>query len=107
MQPELNFVIEIARNAGQILREMHRTQIDIRHKDVTDLVTAADKAAEAYLLNEILGKFPNHSINAEESGRHEGDPDHQWFIDPLDGTLWLQCQHPYLRKHLLQHRFFR
>lgn len=86
-QPDLSFLIEIAQHAGKILRDMHRTQIDVQHKDVTDLVTAADKAAETYILGEILEKFPTHSINAEESGRHDGDGNHQWFIDPLDGTL--------------------
>lgn len=87
MQPDLDFVIDISKHAGQILREMHRKQIDVQHKDITDLVTAADKAAETFLLDEILSKFPSHSINSEESGKHEGDPNHKWYIDPLDGTL--------------------
>jgi len=51
MQPDLNFVIDISKHAGQILREMHRKQIDVQHKDITDLVTAADKAAETFLLD--------------------------------------------------------
>ena len=87
MQPELNYVIEITKHAGQILREMHRTQIEVNHKSKADLVTAADKASEAYLLGEIQRHFPTHSINAEESGQHLGDNQHQWFIDPLDGTV--------------------
>jgi len=87
VQPELNYVIEITKHAGQILREMHRTQIEVNHKSKADLVTAADKASEAYLLREIQRHFPTHSINAEESGQHLGDNQHQWFVDPLDGTV--------------------
>ena len=85
--PELNFVVDISLHAGQILRDMHRQHIEVHHKSVADLVTAADKAAEEYIISAILEKFPDHSINAEESGSHKADPDHQWFIDPLDGTL--------------------
>jgi myo-inositol-1(or 4)-monophosphatase len=85
--PELSFVIDISLHAGQILRDMHRKHIEVQHKSVADLVTAADKAAEEYIIGAILGKFPDHSIKAEESGSHKGNPDHQWFIDPLDGTL--------------------
>jgi myo-inositol-1(or 4)-monophosphatase len=85
--PELSFIVDISLHAGQILREMHRKHIEVQHKSVADLVTAADKAAEEYIINSIVEKFPDHSIKAEESGSHKGNPDHQWFIDPLDGTL--------------------
>ena len=86
-QPTLSFISEIARAAGQILREMRQKPLDIQHKSTVDLVTAADKAAEAYIIQAILDKFPHHAIIAEESGSHAGDPAHQWFIDPLDGTV--------------------
>lgn len=86
-QPNLNLLTDISRHAGGILRDMHRTHIEVQHKSIADLVTAADKASEAYLLSEIQQRFPTHAINAEESGSHAGDGRHQWFIDPLDGTL--------------------
>lgn len=86
-QPELSFVEEIARSAGEILRENYGKQIEVQHKSATDLVTAADKASEKFLIESILAKFPRHAINAEESGSHSGEANHQWFIDPLDGTI--------------------
>ncbi|MCJ7694849.1 MAG: inositol monophosphatase [Anaerolineaceae bacterium] len=85
--PELSFVEEITRHAGQILRDMYGQQIEVHHKSTADLVTAADSASEEYLLGRILKQFPTHAINAEESGSHAGAVDHQWFIDPLDGTI--------------------
>jgi len=87
MKPELNFVTKTALHAGQILQEMQYQQLEVHHKSIADLVTAADAAAEEYIIHEILKRFPGHAINAEESGKTAGDPDHQWFIDPLDGTL--------------------
>jgi myo-inositol-1(or 4)-monophosphatase len=87
MQPTLDFIKQIARQAGDILESFTGEDLDIRHKSRTDLVTRADHASEDYLIGVIREAFPDHAINAEESGQLAGTPDHQWFIDPLDGTL--------------------
>lgn len=87
MEPTIEFVKEIALNAGKILQSYVGEDKDVHHKGVTDLVTAADHASEAYLIGEIRKAFPDHAINAEESGDLRGSSEHKWFIDPLDGTL--------------------
>ncbi|MCB2214169.1 inositol monophosphatase [bacterium] len=87
MQPTLDFIKQIAREAGDILESFIGEDLDIRHKSRTDLVTKADHASEDYLISAIREAFQNHAINAEESGQLAGTPEHQWFIDPLDGTL--------------------
>jgi myo-inositol-1(or 4)-monophosphatase len=50
-------------------------------------VTRADHESEKYLIDTIRKAFPDHAINAEESGEWEGRAEHQWYLDPLDGTL--------------------
>jgi len=85
--PELNFLIDLAQNAGSQLLQMQNQDLDIHLKGRADLVTRADKSVEAYLIDRILSRYPEHSIIAEESGSHTGSAEHQWFIDPLDGTL--------------------
>lgn len=87
MQPTLEFIESIARQAGQIMQSYVGGEMDIRHKSQTDLVTQADHASEKFLIEAVRAEFPEHAINAEESGEWTGDQDHQWFIDPLDGTL--------------------
>ena len=87
MKPTLEFIKEIARQAGGILQSFVGEDLDVQHKSRTDLVTKADHASEEYLIGEIRKAFPDHAINAEESGDLEGTPDHKWYIDPLDGTL--------------------
>jgi len=87
MKPTLAFIKEIAIEAGGILQSFVGEEMDIRHKSRTDLVTKADHASEQYLIETIRKAFPEHAINAEESGEWEGRSDHCWFIDPLDGTL--------------------
>lgn len=86
-KPEINFISQLALQAGKILREMHRQKIDVQYKSEADLVTAADKASETFIINQIKQNFSTHAIYAEESGRHSGNSAHQWYIDPLDGTL--------------------
>jgi len=87
MQPTLDFIHTMAANAGEILLSFVGNEMDVQHKSRTDLVTQADHDSENYLIDTIRKAFPDHAINAEESGEWEGYPDHQWYLDPLDGTL--------------------
>lgn len=61
-----------------------------------DLVTVADKASEAVIIEILQRHFPDHSILAEESGKL-GLPESQylWAIDPLDGTTNYAHQYPF------------
>jgi myo-inositol-1(or 4)-monophosphatase len=87
MQPTLEFIHTLAANAGEILLSYVGKEMDVQHKSRTDLVTRADHDSENYLIDTIRKAFPDHAINAEESGEWEGAAEHQWYIDPLDGTL--------------------
>jgi len=51
-----------------------------------DIVTAADRAAEAVILACLRGAYPNASVLAEESGAMAGTSSERWIVDPLDGT---------------------
>lgn len=85
----LNFAIETAREAGQILLEKFGRKINISKKGDIDLVTEADLASEKSIIERIKSYYPKHSILAEESGEaivKGGDSSWKWIIDPLDGT---------------------
>ena len=83
--------IEVARAASKgagavLLQHVGRlTKIDFKGR--VDLVTEADRAAEAYLVACIRQAFPLDRVLAEEGGasQWEGN-DWQWILDPLDGT---------------------
>ncbi len=87
MHPSLNIAIRAARSAGKlILRYSDRVdQIKFESKSHNDFVSDIDRAAEETIIQELRGRFPSHSILAEESGE-QGHGDAQWIIDPLDGT---------------------
>lgn len=86
----LNFAIETAREAGQILLDKFGRKINISKKGDINLVTEADLASEKHIIEKIRSYYPKHSILAEESGESlvvgENDNALKWIIDPLDGT---------------------
>ena len=49
-------------------------------------VTKFDINAEKIICDQILKKFPNHNIVAEENGSVTNESDYTWIIDPIDGT---------------------
>ncbi|MEW6716623.1 MAG: inositol monophosphatase family protein [Chloroflexota bacterium] len=87
MQPTLNELVILARQAGVILLNSFGNRHTINHKGVIDLVTDVDQQSERFLLDAILDRYPSHKIIAEESGGHTGHEDHIWYVDPLDGTV--------------------
>ncbi len=87
MNPSLDDIKELARGAGQILREGYERDFTVQHKGRIDLVTDVDHRSEAYLLGQIQDRFPGHTIVTEESGHLAGADDSCWYIDPLDGTV--------------------
>ncbi|MEJ2640996.1 MAG: inositol monophosphatase family protein [Desulfosarcinaceae bacterium] len=58
----------------------------VAKKGRTDLVTEADFASEAKIIETIRSRYPDHAILAEESGRSGSESAIRWVIDPLDGT---------------------
>ena len=80
---------EIAREAGQLLRERYAHPRAISAKSTpVDLVTDSDRAADALIRTRIAERFPDHVILTEESSwsRQALEGDHVWIVDPLDGT---------------------
>jgi 3'(2'), 5'-bisphosphate nucleotidase len=85
---ELTTAIELALEAGEILKKYHGTNFDIEYKrDEFDPLTIADKESDELLRSAISTKFPNDEILSEESplqpSSYEG---RVWMIDPLDDT---------------------
>src|SRR5262245_47234045 len=83
----VDVALDAAREAGAVLEEMFARGVQAETKGRFDLVSQADRAAEAVILRRIRAVFPSHQVIAEESGRHAGcDTGYCWHVDPLDGT---------------------
>ncbi|MEF2547193.1 histidinol-phosphatase [Aurantimonas sp. E1-2-R+4] len=50
-----------------------------------DPVTEADRAAERAIVAAIGARYPDHAVLGEEFGA-QGNSEHLWVIDPIDGT---------------------
>lgn len=87
MQPTLSYVENLARQAGSILRAGYDKEHQVGYKGVIDLVTEVDHQSEKFLLGEVQKDFSDHHIFSEETGIIQGNDEHIWYIDPLDGTV--------------------
>jgi myo-inositol-1(or 4)-monophosphatase len=77
---------EIAREAGALLMHYFHQHLKIEYKGEADLVTAADRAAEALIRDRIRAQWPTHDVLGEEQGLSDRGSDYRWYVDPLDGT---------------------
>lgn len=89
MHPMLNIALTAAQRAGNIVvRFIDRLDtLHVSEKSRNDFVSEADRLSEQEIIQVIHKSYPDHSILAEESGESLANPDMQWIIDPLDGTM--------------------
>jgi histidinol phosphatase-like enzyme (inositol monophosphatase family) len=84
---ELDEVRELAIAAGELtLRWFGGGDIGLEHKGDGSPVTRADRAAEAFLREQIARRHPDDAILGEEEGATAGRSGRTWIIDPIDGT---------------------
>jgi myo-inositol-1(or 4)-monophosphatase len=93
LSEELDFAMQLAREAGQLMLE-HRRDADLDHayKGGNELVTDADLAADKLICDSIRKAWPGHEIVSEESAPEVAAAAQTmaqpvWIIDPIDGTV--------------------
>jgi len=82
--------IEVAKDAGKILREGFGSSFTITNKEgKNNLVTDYDRRSEELIIESLSKSFPDTIFLAEESGlsRQWNNDTPIWIIDPLDGTV--------------------
>lgn len=84
----IDTALAIAREAGDLLLERfgRLTGAEISRKGPRDLVTAADRDAEALIARRLADAFPDHGLLAEEGHGGATLDGPTWIVDPLDGT---------------------
>ncbi len=68
----------IAREAGELLMGYFARRVPIEYKGDVDLVTEADRASEALIMDRLQVRFPRHDVLGEEGARRETGSDYQW-----------------------------
>lgn len=77
----------LARQAGALLSRRPTAFETGTKSSPTDLVTAADRAAERLIVEGIRTVRPDDTLLAEEGGGRAGTSGIRWVVDPLDGTV--------------------
>ncbi len=78
---------DLALEAGEITQRWFRgADIGLEWKTDGTPVTAADKAAERFLREQIGRRHPTDAVLGEEEGDTPGSSGRRWIIDPVDGT---------------------
>lgn len=88
MEKELEVARRIARDAGKILMDFYRDGAEVKWKGHDDPVTAADHAANEYLVRELERRFPEDAVLSEElpDDTQRLGRERVWMVDPMDGT---------------------
>ena len=75
--------------AGELLLERYRGPAEgvSSKSSETDLVSEADRASEAAILELLIAERPEDGLLGEEGSSREGASGRRWVVDPLDGTF--------------------
>jgi myo-inositol-1(or 4)-monophosphatase len=84
----LVLAVDLAQRAGALALSMHAGLGESGTKSSpTDVVTAADRASEALLVQGIRSARPQDGVLGEEGASHDGTSGVRWVVDPIDGTV--------------------
>jgi fructose-1,6-bisphosphatase/inositol monophosphatase family enzyme len=83
---DLELAASLMRDAGQLAARMLRDGLTVHHKtSISDVVSAADHAAEELVVSRLRAERPADGIVGEEGTAVPGTG-RTWFVDPVDGT---------------------
>ena len=84
----LSLAADLARRAGEVILAIRARGFETRRKADRTVVTEADHAAEALIVEALRAATPFTVIAEEEvAAGHDGVCGHAyWLVDPLDGT---------------------
>lgn len=90
MEPILNVVLKIARQAGEKLVRAtdNLDRLQVEEKKLNDYVSEMDRNIEQDIIYQLKKTYPDHAFLGEEGGLQapSENPDYLWIIDPIDGT---------------------
>jgi myo-inositol-1(or 4)-monophosphatase len=83
----LDAAVEAARAAGELLRHNFQQPLRVNASEAHDIKLEIDVRAQELISDLLLKKFPEHALYGEEGIVGDQASDHQWVVDPLDGTV--------------------
>jgi myo-inositol-1(or 4)-monophosphatase len=76
-----------ARAAGELLRKNFRRPQHVNAAEAHDIKLKIDVQTQELIARSLLKQFPEHALYGEEGIIGDQTSEHQWVVDPLDGTV--------------------
>lgn len=87
---ELDYIINIAKEAGDAIMEIYKKDFKIDHKTDKSPLTQADIKSNEIICSSLYKFYPNIPIMSEENKQIDYEIrkkwEYYWCIDPIDGT---------------------
>jgi myo-inositol-1(or 4)-monophosphatase len=83
----LDAAVDAARAAGELLRHHFQRPLRVNSSEAHDIKLEIDVRAQELITESLLKKFPEHALYGEEGIVGDQKSNHQWVVDPLDGTV--------------------
>ena len=87
MNDFLKAATEAARQAGDLIRAHFGKQLIVNAEEAHDIKLELDERSQDLITRFLLNRFPTHSVLGEEGSSAATGSDHEWIIDPIDGTV--------------------
>src|SRR5881628_3410042 len=87
MKRYLDAAENAARVAGKLLCQNFQQRQNVHSVAAHDIKLEIDIEAQHLISKLLLDEFPAHALYGEEGIVGDQSSDHQWIVDPLDGTV--------------------
>jgi len=84
---DLETAVHAAKEAGKLLRANFHKPKEVDEALHHDLKLALDRESQDLITGIILAENPDHAIYGEEGLAGDQSSNHQWIVDPIDGTV--------------------
>lgn len=93
MRTELEFAIDLAKQAGEIMKQNFSIGMKKDWKADNTPLTVTDTTINTLVLNAVQNVYPLHSFLGEEGSRII-ESEYTWVCDPVDGTMPFSYGYP-------------
>src|SRR5947208_13287501 len=87
MKHYLDAAEKAARTAGELLRRNFQQPLRVSSAEAHDIKLEIDVEVQELITKLLLKEFPEHALYGEEGIVGDQSSEHQWVVDPLDGTV--------------------
>jgi myo-inositol-1(or 4)-monophosphatase len=78
---------QVARRAGEAIRKAKDDSLQVDSAEQHDIKLELDRRIQEQIRREIIAFYPEHGFLGEEGGEAANPGQHEWVVDPIDGTV--------------------